>query len=211
MTMEVPVEITFETILEQALNTAGRVFRNPLGAHTHEDVVGDFILNQVRRGRSLEEISAMLSGPRLYKYLTNVKNDIVRWERAVKRGSDAPSVSFEEAEPILYELLARRGSSQSMESPEETNPVFGTAIGDPELDLIRKEKDAQMKSFLHKLLDTVPLSDIQKAILDFDRKGLTSGEIARELRTDVKIVYSRRSEALRKLAAAAKRMIKPGK
>jgi DNA-binding CsgD family transcriptional regulator len=211
MTTDVLSEITFEQIVGRAVHAAARVFRTPLGAHTSEDVVGDFILKQVRGGRSLEEIAAMLSGPKLYTYLTNVKNDIVRWERAVKRGSDTPPVSFEEAEPILFEILSRRGLSRLTESPEEAEPVFGITGSDPEMDLIRKERDAEMKSFLHHLFDKVPLSDIQKAILDFDQKGLTNEAIARELGTDVKTLYARRSEAHRKLATAAKRLIKPEK
>jgi len=210
MTMQALSEATFEHVLERAMRVAGQVFRSPLGAHTCEDVVGDFILKQIRKGRNLEEITEMLSGPKLHRYLTNVKNDIVRWEQAVKRGSNTPAVCFEEVEPIIHSLFARRGLSPLMES-QEADHVYGLNTGDPELDLIRKERDAEMDNFLHQLSGKVALSDIQKAILDLDRKGLTNEEIARELRTDVKTVYSRRSEAHRKLAAAARRMIKPGK
>ena len=208
MSTSVPSEVTFQESMERANLVASRLLRSPLGAHTSEDVVSAFIEKQLKSGKSLQDIEAMISSPKIYTYLANVKNDFVRWEQAVKRGSDSSVVSFEEAEPIIWDLLAKRGLSRMPESPDDTEPACGITTGDPELELIRKERDAEMKSFLQLLLDRVSLSGIQKAIVDLDQRGLTNEEIAHEVGTDVDTVYSRRSEAHRKLASAAKRLIK---
>lgn len=211
MTTSVPSEVTFEQRVERANLVASRLLRSPFGAHTCEDVVSAFIEKQIRRGKSLQEIEAMLSSPKIHKYLTNSKNDIVRWEKAVKRGSDNPPVSFEEAEPILWGLLAKRGAGRSPESFDETDIPYGITTGDPESEVIRRERDAEMKSILTHLLEKVRLSDVQLEILKLDQKGFTNEEIARELGIDVAIVYTRRSEAHRKLAAAAKRLMRNAK
>jgi len=61
-----------------------------------------------------------------------------------------------------------------------------------------------MKDLLTRLIEKVELSETQIEILKLDRRGYSSKRIARELGIDVDAVYARRSEALRKLAAAAR-------
>ena len=126
MTIVDPFEITFRQSVERANKVAGRLLRSPLGAHTSEDVVGDFIETQLRRAKSLPEIQEMLSGSGIYSYLTNVKNDIYRWETAAKRGSGESVVFLDDAEPFL-------GTTGN---EDEVDPIFGTST--PESVLIRK-------------------------------------------------------------------------
>lgn len=209
MSTSVPSAATFEEGVKRANRVAGFVLRVPLGMHTSEDVVSAFIEKQIKAGRTLGEIEAMLSGPKIHKYLTNMKNDIVRLEQAFKRGSDAPRVSFDEAEPILWEILEGSGT---VRPPDVTDEIeFGAETDNPEAVLVRKEKDTEMRNFLARLLEKVNLSALQARIIELDQKGFTNEEIAREVGVDVKTVYSRRSEAHRKLASAAKRMIQHGK
>ena len=188
MTPAESFEVTFQQSVERANRLANRVLRSPLGANTHEDVVSMLMEKEVRAGKNEFEIQAMLNRPGLYKRLTNTKNDIFRWETAKKRGSREPRVSFEEAEPFLRE---------TMDSPES--------------EMIRKEVWAQMNDLLNRLIEKAELSDTQLKILQLDRAGFTSEEIAHVLQIDADAVYARRSEAVRKLAVAARRISKPAK
>jgi DNA-binding CsgD family transcriptional regulator len=183
MTTTDPSEIDFLQSLERANRMAGPLLRAPLGAHTSEDIVSALIEKELKMGKSLTEIQDMLNGPRMRRRLVNVKNDIFRWETALKRGDGQASVSFEDAEPFL-----------------------GTDTDDPESELIRKEDSAHMTDILNRLLEKVELSETQIEILKLDRKGYSSKQIARELGMEVDAVYARRSEALRKLAAAARQL-----
>ena len=177
------LEITFLQSMERANHAAARLLRSPLGAHTSEDVVSLLIEKELKAGKSLSEIQQMLDSPGMYRCLANVKNDIFRWETAAKRGRGQPPVSFEYAEPFLR-----------------------TTTDDPESELIRKENVAHMKDLMTRLFEKVDLSETQLKILNLDRRGWSNKRIARELHMDVKAVYARRSEALRKLAAAARHL-----
>jgi DNA-directed RNA polymerase specialized sigma24 family protein len=180
-----PIEITFQQSVERAYHTAGYLLRTHLGAHTSEDVVSILIEKEIRMGKSLAEIQEILSGPGIYSRLKNVKNDIFRWETAVKRGRGQPSVSFEDAEPFV-----------------------GSSTDGPETKLIQKEDLARMNDLLSRLFEKVELSETQTKILQLDLQGWSSQRIARDLGIDVDTVYARRSEALRKLASAARRLYK---
>ena len=188
MTLADPLETPFEQTLERANQMAGRLLRLNLGAHTSEDVVSTFIEKELRRGKSLPEIQEVLSSPGAYRRLENVKNDIFRWETAVKRGSGKTTQSLEDAEPYV---------KPTAESPET--------------ELIRNEEVAHMKDVLTRLLEKVQLSETQREILNLDQKGWSSKRIARELGIDINSVYARRAEALSKLAAAAKHFTKKDK
>jgi DNA-directed RNA polymerase specialized sigma24 family protein len=188
MTTAVSPELNFYQSLERANRLASYVLRSPLGAHTSEDVVSRLIEKALRAGKSEAEIKAILDKPGLYRRLDQAKNDIFRWETAKKRGSREPRVSFEEAEPILSET-----------------------VEDPESEMIRKEEVAHMNDVLNRLIAKADLSETQLMILHLDREGFTNEEIARALGIEVEIVYSRRSEAVRKLALAAARYISKDK
>lgn len=185
MTTAESFELSFRESVEYATRAASRVLLSDLGANTHEDVVSMLIEKEVRAGRSESEIQATLRGPGLYRRLANAKNDIFRWETAKKRGSREPRVSFEEAEPFLRETM-----------------------DDPESEMIRKEAGAHMNDLLNRLIEKADLSDTQRRILQLDREGFTSEEIAQALQVDVDVVYARRSEAVRKLALAARHLSK---
>lgn len=174
-------EITFYESVERAKQVAARLLRAPLGAHTHEDLVGILIEKEYKQGKTPAEIQAVLCNPGLYRLLANVKNDIYRWETAVKRGGREPFTSFDSTELFL-------GTE-----PEE----------DPEEELIQKEQDARMKDKLTWLIEQAKLSETQLEILNRDMKGYSNKRIARELGINVGSVYARRSEALRKLAEVA--------
>jgi DNA-directed RNA polymerase specialized sigma24 family protein len=174
-------ELTFQEIVDRANRVAGSVLRSHLGANTSEDVVSMLIEKGLRAGKNEREIQEMLQQPGLHRRLTNAKNDIFRWETAKKRGSREPRVSFDEAEPILRE---------TMESPES--------------EYIRKEGFARMNELLKRLIEKAALSETQSRILSLDLEGFTSEEIAHTLHIEVDAVYARRSEAMRKLVAAAK-------
>lgn len=188
MTTTDQIELTFQQSMERAYRTAGYLLRTHLGAHTSEDVVSVLIEKELRMGKSLSEIQEILSGPGMYSRLKNVKNDIFRWETAVKRGRGQPSVSFEDAEPFV-----------------------GSVTDGPETELIQKEDIARMNDLLSRLFEKVELSDTQTKILQLDRQGWSSRRIARELGIDVDTVYARRSEAIRKLASAARHLYKNNK
>jgi DNA-directed RNA polymerase specialized sigma24 family protein len=188
MITAIPSALTFEQSLEHANRLASHLLRSPLGAHTSEDVVSRFIEKQLRAGKSEAEIKEMLDKPGLYRRLDHIKNDIFRWETAKKRGSREPRVSFEAAEPILSETM-----------------------DDPESEMIRKEDFAHMNDILNRLIAKADLSETQQKILYLDREGFTSEEIARALGVEVEVVYSRRSEAVRKLALAAARYMSKDK
>lgn len=183
MTTADPFEMTFQQSLARAYQVAASLLRSHLGAHTSEDVVSLLIEKELKMGKSLSEIQEMLSGPGMYRRLANVKNDIFRWETAVKRGNGQPAVSYEDAEPFL-----------------------GTTTDDPESALIRKEDFMHKQDVLTRLIEKVELSETQIEILNLDRRGYSSKRIAQELRIDVDAVYARRSEALRKLVSAAKQL-----
>jgi len=188
MTTANPSDMTFEKSLARAYHLAGGLLRSALGAHTSEDVVSTLIEKELKLGNSLEEIREMLSGPGVYRRLSNTKNDIYRWESAAKRGSGEPPVSFEDAEAFLP-----------------------TTADDPETELIEKEDFAHMKDILARLFEKVELSKTQMEILKLDQRGYSSKRIARKLGIDVAAVYARRSEALRRLAAAASQLSNPKK
>jgi DNA-binding CsgD family transcriptional regulator len=183
MTLADPIETTFQQTLTRAYQVADRLLRSQLGAHAGEDVVSTLIEKALNKGKGLSEIQEMLSGPGMYRRLENVKNDIYRWETAAKRGGTEPSVSYEDAEPFL-----------------------GTTIDDPESELIRKEDFMHRKDLLIRLIEKAELSETQIEILKLDQSGYSSKRIARELGIAVDAVYARRSEALRKLASAAKQI-----
>jgi DNA-binding CsgD family transcriptional regulator len=183
MTIADPFEVPFQETLQQAHNVARSLLRLQLGTHTSEDVVSMLIEKELRTGKSLSEIQEALSGPGMYRRLENVKNDIFRWETAKKRGSKQQVVSLEDVESFR-----------------------GVTADNLETELIRKEDFAHMKDVLTHLLEKVQLSQTQLEILNLDQKGWSSKRIARELGIDVDSVYARRSEALRKLALAAKRL-----
>lgn len=185
MTTNEVFAVCFQDSIDRANRVASRVLRSHLGAHTHEDVVSALIEKEVRAGKSESEIQALLNKPGLYRRLSNIKNDIFRWETAKKRGSREPLVSFEEAEPFLGETM-------------ET----------PEFELIWKEECAHMNDLLNRLIKKAELSDTQLKIFQLDREGYTSEEIAAQLQVDVNTVYARRSEAVRKLAQVARHISK---
>lgn len=170
--------------IEHANQVAGQVLRSHLGAYTPEDVVGIFIQKQVSRGKDQAAIREMLSSPRLYQYLQNVKTDCYRRENAAKRTSGR-AASFEEVESICG----------------------GPAQDNPEAALIRKESETEAKNVLEKLFEGLRLSETQLEILELDRRGFTTPEIAARLRTSVDVIYSRRSEAMRRLARKARRLL----
>ncbi len=198
MTIADPFEITFQQSLEHAMQVASRLLRTPLGAHTSEDVVSAFIEKELRKGKSLSEIKETLNDSGIYRRLTNIKNDIFSWETAAKRGKGLPCESFEEEVPHFKTI---------MDEPE-SDLFLGTITGNPEMELIRKEEFSMMKNILTRLLEMVELSETQKQILNLDQRGFSNKLIARELGIDVEAVYARRSEALRKLAAAARHISK---
>ena len=177
--------VSFQDSLDRANRVASSVLRSHLGAHTHEDVVSALIEKEVKAGKNESEIQDVLSKPGLYSRLSNIKNDIFRWETAKKRGSREPLVSFEDAEPILRETMAN-----------------------PEFEVIWKEECAFMNDLLTRLIKKAELSETQLKILQLDREGYTSEEIAAELQVDVNTVYTRRSETVRKLAQAARHIAK---
>jgi len=181
-------ETPFEQSLQRANRMASQILRSPLGAHTYEDVVSGLIEKAVRAGKGQAEIQEMLSSSKLYRYLNHMKNDIYRWETAHKRGSDQPPLSYEEAEPWL-----------------------GSTIDDPVEALERKEELAHMKDLLARMFELADLSETQIKILHLDQRGWSSPQIARKLELDLDAIYSRRSEALRKLAAASRRIAKTEK
>ena len=178
-------EVTFQQSYEHAKKIASHLLRSSLGVHTSEDVLCNFIEKELRRGQSLTEIMKTLNSPGIYRRLANTKNDIFDWETAIKRGSGQTPVSYEDAQPIL-----------------------GTITGNPELELIRKEEFSMKKNILAMLIGKVKLSDTQEAILKLDQKGYSNKRIARELGIKVEAVYARRSEALCKLAKAARHLSK---
>jgi DNA-binding CsgD family transcriptional regulator len=189
-------EVTFQQSLEHAKQVAGYLLRSSLGAHTSEDVVSTFIEKELRKGKSLSEIQETLSSSGIYRRLRNTKNDIFSWETAAKRGKGLPCESFEEEIPHF---------KTTMDEPV-SDLFLGTFSGNPELELIRKEELSTMKNILTRLLEMVELSETQMKILGLDQRGYSNKQIARELGIDIEVVYARRSEALRKLAAAARRI-----
>lgn len=193
MTTANVLEMPFEQSVEHANRVASRLLRWDLGAHTSEDMVSHLIEKELRAGKTEQEIQEMLNGAGLHRCLSNIKNDFFRREVAKKRGGREPRVCFEEAEPILPEL---------MKHPEFEYPE----IENPESEFIRKESWAHMKDLLNRLIKKAALSDTQKRIIRLDMEGFTSEEIAHELHIDVDAVYARRSEMNRKLAAAAKQI-----
>jgi DNA-binding CsgD family transcriptional regulator len=186
MTTADPFEIKFLQSMERARRVAARLLRYPLGAHTCEDVVSIFIEKELKAGKSEEEILVLLNSRGLCRLLANVKNDIFRWETAIKRGRGQPSVSLEGVELFL-----------------------STPTDDPESAMIWKEGCAHMNDVLTRLIEKAGLSETQLEILNLDRQGYSSEEVARALGMDVEVVYARRSEAMRKLIAAARHMTGP--
>ena len=180
MTTAEPFEITFMHSVERATRLAAKLLRSDLGASTHEDVVSLLIEKACKAGKSEAEILEALSGPGLYRRLANAKNDLFRQETARKRGGREPIVALENAEPFVMR------STDNLET-----------------ELVRKEDFAHMKDVLTRLIQKVELSETQMEILELDRIGYSSKRIARELEMDIQAVYARRSEALRKLVAAA--------
>jgi len=181
MTTADPFEIKFLKSMERARRVAARLLRSDLGAHTHEDVLSILIEKELKAGRCESEILEMLDSPGLYWRLANVKNDIFRWETAVKRGRGELPVPLEDAELFL-----------------------ATTTDDPESEMIRKEGCVYRNDVLNRLLEKARLSETQLEILKLDWGGYTSQEIAGELGIHVNVVYARRSEAMRKLVAAAR-------
>lgn len=180
MTTPQSFETTFEKSLSRAYRLASQRLRSPLGGHTSEDVVSVLIEKALRQGKRESEIQELLSGPHLYRLLDNAKNDIYRSETAVKRGRGESVMPYEDAEPFLVTLW-----------------------DDPELELVRKEDAAHMNDVLARLFEEAELSETQLEILRLDLRGWSNKQIAHHLGMPVNAVYSRRSEALRKLAAAA--------
>ena len=205
MTTPDPFESKFLQSVERARRVAAGLLRSPLGAHTCDDVVSTFIEKELKAGKSEDEIVELLNSPSLYRLLENVKNDIFRWETAGKRGGGQPSVSLEDMELFL---------SRPTDDPETIRGYAGlgglvflsTPMDDPELALIRKEGSAHMNDVLSRLIGKASLSETQLAILNLDRQGYSSEEVARALGMDIDVVYARRSEAMRKLIAAARHM-----
>ena len=183
MTTADPFEVTFQETLARAYRVAGSLLRSHLGAHTSEDVVSLVIEKELKKGKDLSEIQDVLSSRGMYRRLENVKNDIYRWETAAKRGRGEPTVSYEDGEQFLK-----------------------TTTDDPESELIRKEDFMHRKDLLRRLIEKAGLSETQIEILGLDQRGYSNQQIANELGIAVDAVYARRSEALRKLASAAKQI-----
>ena len=184
--------LTEETIwkdIEHANEMASNILRLPLGGCTNEDVVAEFLLDKLRQGMTLEQIVQILRGPKgkRYRYLTNKKNDRVRHEKRKKRGSGVPVTSLDEIETFW-------------QFPDDNLGI------NPEEFVSEKEFTMQMKSVLEKLLEDVSLSDTQRKIISLTRQGFTNNEIAKELGISTDCVYSRRAEAVKKLAYRAKHM-----
>lgn len=176
---------SFFSSLERANNTARQILRVDFGGFTSEDVVGAFIEKQVKRGEGQREIENMMSGPKIRSYLKNMKTDLWRCEVALKRGNGASNVPLEEVEPF-----------------------HGSDTHNPENLLIQKENETETRDFLTALMRAAGLSETQRQILALDQQGHTTEAIARMLKTDVDTIYSRRSEAMRKLKKQAKRIPK---
>ena len=183
MTLADPIETTFQQVLSRAYQVADSLLRSQLGAHASEDVVSALVEKALKKGKSLSEIQEMLSGPGMYRRLKNAKNDIYRWETAVKRGGEEPRMSYDNTEQFI-----------------------GTTTDDPESELIQKEDLMHRKDLLIRLIEKAELSETQIEILRLDQSGYSSKRIARELGIAVDAVYARRSEALRKLTSAAKQI-----
>jgi DNA-binding CsgD family transcriptional regulator len=176
---------TFSDCVQHANNVASRILRVDFGGFTSEDVVGAFIEKQVRRGEGQTRIEEMMKGPKLSRYLKNTKNDLWRNEVALKRGNGVPHTSLEEIEHY-----------------------YGSNRDNPETLLIEKEDAIEKKDLLAAFIRDAGLSRTEIQILGFDAQGHSSETIAGLLKTDVDTVYSRRSEALRKLKKQVKRTAK---
>ena len=173
---------TFADCVQHANNVANRILRVDFGGFTSEDVVGEFIEKQVRRGEKQANIEEMMQGSKLPRYLKNTKNDLWRKEVALKRGNGVPQTSLEEIEHY-----------------------YPSNSDNPEHLLIEKEDAIEKKDLLAAFLRDAGLSKTETQILEFDAQGHSSETIAGLLKTEVDTVYSRRSEALRKLKKQAKR------
>jgi DNA-binding CsgD family transcriptional regulator len=176
---------SFSSSLQHANNIASQILRVDLAGFTSEDVVGAFIEKQVKRGEGPREIEDMMSGPKLRSYLKNMKNDLWRSEVALKRGSGAPNTSLEEVEPF-----------------------YGSDSHNPENLLIQKETATEARDLLLVLMREAGLSETQRQILTLDQQGHSTETIAEMLKTDADTIYSRRSDAMRKLKKQAKRISK---
>jgi len=176
---------TFSDCVQHANNVASRVLRVDLGGFTSEDVVGAFIEKLVKRGEGQTEIESIMNDPKLSSYLKNTKTDLWRKEVAAKRGNGVPNTSLDEIEHFC-----------------------GSNSHNPESLLIQKESAIEARDLLMTLFEDSGLSETQIQILELDRQGYSNEEIAQLLKTDVDTIYSRRSEAMRKLIKRVKRTSK---
>lgn len=175
--------------IQRANGMAAHILRYHTGEFTNEDVVAHFLSGKVRQGRSREEIAEILSGPKpkLNRYLTNSKNDIIRGEKAKKRGNGIPITSLDEIESFWP-------------------PLGNDVVVNPEDHLQEKEAAMHTKSVLDKLLEGSQLSDTQHNIINLTRQGCPVEEIAKVLGISIDSVYARRTEAMKKLAQKARQM-----
>lgn len=167
--------------IEHANELAGRVLFSHLGGFTNEDVVGEFLLDEVQHGKNIDEITQTLDNPKLPKFLRNTKIDCYRKENAMKRGGNEAKVSFDEVESMSKSTYV-----------------------DPETALINKENEVKNATVLDYLLEKAQLSHTQIEILSLTRKGFTPKEIAVKLDIREDAVHARKSEAVKKLSKIAK-------
>lgn len=76
----------------------------------------------------------------------------------------------------------------------------------PENLIIEEETITELTDRLARLISEAGLSEAQVKMLELDRQGYSNEVIAKMLKTDVSTIYSRRSDALRKLYRHAKQL-----
>lgn len=166
--------------LRKMYSCAAWVMPEPLGPFDYKDLVGE-CLESLSKSNTEDEISKRMSSPRYReRALINTRTSIYRWYTAAMRGGREPPIALEKVEGIMGS-----GSNRATEKS-----------------LAEKERKQLGKTLLDELMDSANLSPTERDVIELDRKGHVAEEIARELQTTKNTVYSRRSEARRKLAEA---------
>lgn len=167
--------------LDKANSLARGILREPLGGFEYKDIVQRLLLRKIEKEVAIEKISELFQHTGwLRRALSNIKNDMIREEKAKKRGGKKSPIPLERVDAIT---------------------IFATRK-DPESLYINEEKKQQNQSLLKEIIDAAKLSENERKILDLTLEEYTSEEIAGIMGISVGAMYTRRSEAKRKMRKA---------
>jgi RNA polymerase sigma factor (sigma-70 family) len=167
--------------LKKANSIAKSILHEPQGSFEYKDIVQVLLLSKLEKEMAIESIADLFQHTGwLKRALSNIKNDMIRKEKAIKRGGKNTPVPLDKIDCLA---------------------MFATQ-DDPETSYIGEEKKRQNQSLLKAIIDKAGLSKSEKRILDLSREEYSSKEIATKLEISVDSVYTRRSEAKRKMRKA---------